>query len=254
MGKFDEYSYKYTLQRLDNWYDSDTDKTNYAQVLLGMNNCTTFEECAKIYKKVYLKYEKYSGDGYKTSRYKYFVEDLNTCLNENLLRLLQQNVNLDNALALKYLANIRQCDETRQHQQKWEAIVKEKGLKVPENSMTSILEAQKKYEEAKEEYQQKDYSYKSKSNGFKRVSKVISDNLNILKSYGYEVLLTDVNFSIRSNFQMFFICLGCFGLFALFIAFCYLLSFASNATISIIVLLIGCGSYFLFYLRDNGKI
>lgn len=254
MGKFDEYSYKYTLQRLDNWYDSDTDKTNYAQVLLGMNNCTTFEECAKIYKKVYLKYEKYSGDGYKTSRYKYFVEDLNTCLNENLLRLLQQNVNLDNALALKYLANIRQCDEIKLHQQKWEAIVKEKGLNVPENTIVSILEAQKKYEEAKEEYQQKDYSYKRKSNGFKRVSRVISDNLKILKSYGYKVLQTDVNVSIKSNFQIFLFYLGCLGLFALFIAFCYLLSFASNATVCIILLLIGCGSYFLFYLRDNGKI
>lgn len=252
MGKFDEYSYKYTLQRLDDWYDSDTDKTNYAQVLLGMNNCTTFEECAKIYKKVYLKYKKYSGDVYKTSRYKYFVEDLNTCLNENLLRLLQQSVNLSNELALKYLANIRQCDETRQHQRKWEAIAKEKGLKVPENTIVSILEAQKKYEEAKEEYLLKDYSFTS--NGFKRVSKVISDNLNILKSFGYEVLPADVNFSIRSNFQMFLICLGCLGLFALIIAFCYMLSFTSYTTISIIVLLIMGGGYVLIELRNNGKI
>ena len=211
MDKYDRYSYSKTLKTLDSWFDWDTEKTNYAQVLLGMNSSTTIEDCFKIYKKVHEKYTRFL----KLDR-QYadndFYEDLNTCLNENLLRLFQQSGNPSNELALECLANMRQCDNLKFHQQKWETMILQKGMDMPGNAVSSIIESQKKYEEARREYIVNNYPLTS--NGFKRVCREISDRLNVLKAYGYKALPYDANFSYKSDFQIYLSLLGLFALFA----------------------------------------
>lgn len=59
MDDYKNYSYSDTLIMLDGWYDHDTEDVNYAQVLLSMNGCNTINDCIKVYKRVYEKYQKY---------------------------------------------------------------------------------------------------------------------------------------------------------------------------------------------------
>lgn len=211
MDKYDRYSYSKTLKTLDSWFDWDTEKTNYAQVLLGMNSSTTIEDCFKIYKKVHEKYTRFLKlDGQYADND--FYEDLNTCLNENLLRLLQQNTETASDFALECLANMRQCNDLKIHQQEWKAIILQRGLDIPSDTISSIIESQEKYEEARSEYMANNYPLTS--NGFKRVSREISDRLNVLKAYGYKALPYDADFSYKSEFQTYLSLLGLFALFA----------------------------------------
>lgn len=59
MLDFKNYSYSDTLKMLDGWYDHDTENVNYTHVLLSMNGCNTINDCIKVYKRVYEKYQKY---------------------------------------------------------------------------------------------------------------------------------------------------------------------------------------------------
>lgn len=235
MNKYSEYSYSRTLKLLDDWYEADTDKTNYAQALLGMNDCENIEGCFKIYKIVHKKYlrlvksDEHFADGD-------FYEDLNTCLNENLLRLFQQNTSIENKNALRYLVNMRHCKSIEKHQRQWETIVSQKGLDILESNVASILDAHVNYVKARDEYMLKEYPIGS--NGYERVTREISDNLKLLKSYGYKVLPYDTNFSYMSKFNLYVVLIG---LFALFVAFVILLALSSSSIQLIVVLCLGIG-------------
>lgn len=110
MEDYKEYNYGDTLRMLDGWYDHDTEDVNYAHVLLSMCRCDSIKECIKIYKRVYEKYQKYMNST-SQSGHKSFDEDLNACLNENILRLLKskgRDIGYD--FANSCLANmVRKC-------------------------------------------------------------------------------------------------------------------------------------------------
>ena len=201
MEDFRNFSYADTLKMLDSWYDHDTENVNYAQVLLGMKDCDSISSCMKVYKRVYQKYMSYMNTT-ELSGHKSFDEDLNTCLNENILRLLKdQGRDIDYDFANSCLANLRQCKDIKKHQSDWLRLV-QRDDRISNVLMTAdkIKEAQKKYEKARDEFL---YShYDPGTNGFKRVKGDIVDNLSVLKQYGYKKLPYDINFLFSNNTQI----------------------------------------------------
>lgn len=192
MGKYDNYSYAETLEFFDGWYDHDRENLNYADVLIGMKDCTTIDECISVWKRVYNKYLALINDTGQ-SGHKSFDEDLNTCLNENLLRLIESKKdNLDQNFALECLANMRQCKRLKAHQKKWEKLAAPLNLTTP---IELITKAQEEYEKARDEYL---YGYlEPGTNGFNRVRETIVNNLETLKSYGYKTLPYDIVFLFK---------------------------------------------------------
>ena len=199
-SEFENYSYSTTLKMLDSWYDHDTENVNYAHVLLGMNGCNTINDCIKIYKRVYEKYQKYMNST-SQSGHKSFDEDLNACLNENILRLLKnkgREIGYD--FADSCLANIRQCKDIKKHQSEWHRIV-QRDENCPNILMSesTIIDAQRNYEKSRDEYL---YGYfKPGTNGFKRVKSGIVDNLDVLKNYGYKTTPYDISFLVKNEMQ-----------------------------------------------------
>ena len=189
MGKYDKYSYAETLEMFDGWYDQDSENVNYADVLIGMKYCTSIDKCMDIWKRVYNKYLALF-DIKDQSGHKSFDEDLNTCLNENLLRIMEMKKDsLDQEFALECLVNMRQCKSIKNHQKKWMKLTTEFSFS---NQIEDITKAQAEYEKARDEYL---YGYfEPGTNGFNRVRETIVDNLETLKLYGYRTLPYDIVF------------------------------------------------------------
>ena len=177
MEDYKEYSYGETLRMLDGWYDHDTEDVNYAHVLLSMRRCDSIKDCIKIYKRVYEKYQKYMNST-SQSEHKSFDEDLNACLNENILRLLKnkgRDIGYD--FANSCLANIRQCKDIKKHQSDWHRLVQH-DENIPNVLMaeSSIIEAQINYEKSREEFLRG--IFQPETNGFRRMKSGIVDNLD----------------------------------------------------------------------------
>ena len=200
MEDYKEYNYGDTLRMLDGWYDHDTEDVNDAHVLLSMSRCDSIKECIKIYKRVYEKYQEYMNST-SQSGHKSFDEDLNACLNENILRLLKskgRDIGYD--FANSCLANIRQCKDIKKHQSDWHRLV-QLDENIPNVLMaeSSIIEAQKNYEESREEFLRG--RFQPGTNGFKRMKSGIVDNLDVLKNYGYVMAPSDISFLVKNETQ-----------------------------------------------------
>lgn len=185
---------------MDGWYDHDTEDVNYAHVLLSMRRCDSIKDCIKIYKRVYEKYQKYMNST-SQSGHKSFDEDLNACLNENILRLLKnkgRDIGYD--FANSCLANIRQCKDIKKHQSDWHRLVQH-DENIPNVLMaeSSIIEAQINYEKSREEFLRG--IFQPETNGFRRMKSGIVDNLDVLKNYGYVMAPSDISFLVKNETQ-----------------------------------------------------
>jgi len=176
MGKFDKYSYSGILTVLDNHYDHDTDSKNYALLLIGMKDCKSVKACLKLYKVVYEMI---------TPVCEEFIQDLNRCLNENLLRLMKvKDQTLSFKLALSSLVNMRKCPNIEQYHKEWDNQCKIAHLDL-EKPKEEIIGAQTLYLRNRNELNY----YPADSNGYKRVEKKIKNNVKTLEKYGSQLIL-----------------------------------------------------------------
>lgn len=161
MKDYSNYSYSGLLESLDTMYEDSSDRKNYAEYLLSMENATTIKKCIKIYDKVY---DRYHVEGTVCP---FLDADLALCLNENIMRILKSNASMTSTDILCTLANLRPCDGIARMQQE---VLKLGKMKVTDNFLAfmtqakEIMEAQKNYQEASGQI-----SVKTKgTNGYKK--------------------------------------------------------------------------------------
>lgn len=189
MSNYEKYSYSRTLQELDDYYNHDTEPVNYAEVMISMGKCNTIDQCIQVWKRVYTKYVSLTGVTEVTG-HEAFVDDLNSCLNENLLRFASIAYPKTNmAFALECLANMRQCSNLESYQKEWFERLSYQAIPVVAGD---IIDAQKEYEKYRSEFLST--HYKQGTNGYKKIKDNINKNIEVLKSYGYRMLPYDVKF------------------------------------------------------------
>ena len=191
MTDYNKYSYSYLLLFLDGCFESDTENKNYAEFLLKMEHAKSLNNLFKIYKKVYAKmlYFLHTKDD---KGHKELDENLNECLNENIVRLLYSKEHPDLKFCVGCLANIRQCASIKKYQN----LVIDYTAKFYsvefDNISREIIEAQIKYSKALDDFY---YGYlEIGTNGFKRMKKELNSNFEILTKNGYIPVAYDRRF------------------------------------------------------------
>lgn len=121
MQDYGNYSYSRLLTFLEEQYLRRSDKKNYAQYLLTMEDSKSIASAIKIYNKVFKKLPTFIYDGkclpkewYKYEQWpessRYLALELNQCLNENILRLYKATSNPTDFFALYCIVNLRESE------------------------------------------------------------------------------------------------------------------------------------------------
>lgn len=208
MIDYSQYKYERLLNYLNKSYEDSADKTNYATVLLGMQDATSIKECLSICDKVRYKYSKgyyYYDKGYD--------EELAICLNDNLMRLMQSNHQIS---AEEVLANLRPCDDLEKYQKEIISCGSSHTQKTPsefEQTANKIISAQKTYLETSDKIE----SQKEGTNGWKNSKKLIKESFEILKENGY--IKNKTNIEIENENQWIFYILAALIIIVLIYAF-----------------------------------
>ena len=180
---YSKYTYSWTLKELDEWHEKDIDKVNYADVLLSMNDATSIEECVNIYNRVYKKYSS-TTIGIYVREGKLFIEDMNKCLNGNIVRLLkspQSELSID--YLKKSLVNLRPCSALKGFQTMVLKVAEERNLSIIDDDINRINETVSDFNDNLQDI--KEEKYGSETNGYRRVRKEFAENLKILEQYGF---------------------------------------------------------------------
>lgn len=139
---------------------------------------------------------------------------MNVCLNENILRLFLADDNLTLESSIKYLVNIRNCDDISFYHEK----ITDKAGREFRNAFLDITSkvicAKKDYFEA---YNELLYTYyEPYTNGYKEIFSKVKSNYKTIKQAGYVRLIGDylpVIEKITKNILLFVLAIGLFLLF-----------------------------------------
>lgn len=182
MVNYNEYRYKDLLMFLDGGYDSDTENKNYAEYLLTMKKAKSLRELIKIYKKVYAKILQFLHTD-KDFGHKGLDEQLNECLNENIVRILCSKDKPLQNFCLSCLANIRECPSIQEFRTSIVDYAVNHCSKDFNILSQNVINAQIAYNEALDEFY---YGYHEVgTNGFKRMRKQLNTNIKVLLKNGY---------------------------------------------------------------------
>jgi len=194
MGKYDAYTYKSALETLDDAYMNSSDGTNYADVLLQMNSCSNIDDCFHIYNRLLRKYNELGKRMYVMSK-DFFDEYLNLCLNENLIRLLKVdseiNYKKDGHKSLVYLVNLRPANNYDDCLKEWKKYIKETGINDALEHFKEIKDAVKKYNSAAYEF--KFTRYSQGTHGYNQLKDEWRKSIYLLIQYGYKTVLEERN-------------------------------------------------------------
>ena len=118
MQDYHKYSCAKLLEYLDGQYESDTDRTNYAEFLLKMQSAYSLKKLIEIYDKVLSKFLELSQFKYHSFYYKgvllhikeadEYLDGLHCFLNENIVRLFHE-LNDSDKFALECIVNLRKA-------------------------------------------------------------------------------------------------------------------------------------------------
>lgn len=195
MSKYSEYRYSELLEFLDFRYECSSGVTNYAIELIRMKDANTLSSLVKIYNKIYSIILKYLNTQEHTG-HKSHDEGLNTCFNENLVRLFMEEESPSIEVCTRYLVNIRECPYIDEYQRS----IIERSTELHGDAFAQkangIVQYQKLYRKAFDELL---YTYfEPGSNGYKKLEENVKRYYNLLAPYGYERTMADYDVWIKT--------------------------------------------------------
>lgn len=198
MNKDKSQKYQVAINILNSFYKNDVDRKNYVDILLSMNNVENLDVCIDSYKTVCKKFKRNISHHY-ISKKDNFKDDVNTCLNDNILRLLEMYNGADKpSYYKKCLSNLRKCKDFKNHQNKCIDYIRRDANLNLDNEIKIIMDAQKKYYDAIDDYNLN--LYKEGTNGYRSTVKNLKDNLKLLKKNGYIICPFEENKLTENNY------------------------------------------------------
>ena len=204
MSKYQSYSCSNLLEYFDSWYEHDTDRTNYAQYLLTMQDASSVKDMIGIYDKVLWKFiVRYHGIGKEelvselwyninmlSCDTRVYWESLNVFLNENIKRLFDSQEYSDK-LAFECITNLREasnCAKIRKYffSQSSESVAANK-----EKILSSLDVVNKATEHIT--------PYNIDTNGYLVYKSKYIENIKYLISIGFIKSIKDITFELNTN-------------------------------------------------------
>lgn len=195
MSKYSRYRYSGLLEFLDFHYECSSGVTNYAIELLRMNNMCDLTALVNRYNTIYSRMLKYLNTR-EDAGHKDYDEDLNTCFNENLVRLFMKEKNPSLETCSRYLVNIRECPYIEEYQ---EAVIEKSTALYGDafaQKANGIVQYQQFYQEAYDELLYTDFE--PGSNGYKKLEENVKRCSKLLAVYGYKRTIADYNMWIKT--------------------------------------------------------
>lgn len=188
MSKYSKYRYSELLKFLDFRYECESYSTNYAMELIRMKEVESLRSLVKRYNKIYSILLEYLNSRVHTG-HKSYDEDLNTCFNENLVRLFMEEESPSSETCTRYLVNVRECPYIEEYQKSIVGRSTELYGDAFAQKANNIIQYQKLYCKAYDEFL---YTYfEPGSNGYKKLEENVKRYYNFLTPYGYVRTMAD---------------------------------------------------------------
>lgn len=208
MSKYQSYSCYKLLELFDSWYEHDTDRLNYAQYLLTMQNAQSIKDMIEIYNKVLWKFIlRYNGIG-KEDLVSETWYDINTLsidtreywrsldvfLNENILRLFNSQDYTDE-LAVECFINLR---ETSNYYSSRQSIISKSTAEASstmdklESSLSIVTDAPNHIS-----------PYNLETNGYREYKPKYIDSIKEILRHGYIKSIKDSAFELKNKIYYF---------------------------------------------------
>ena len=204
MSNYESYSCAKLLCYLESIYEHDTDRTNYAKLLLTMQEANSVKALMNIYDKVLWKFiQEYYGHYVSETWYdinnvsseaKDYWRSLNAFLNENIKRIFDSQEYSDK-LSLCCLTNLREswnCISI------WQDILSKSSdiIHAKSNEIQSLLSIIDNITE-------KITPYNINTNGYIESKKEYKESIKHLKRMGFIKSIKDTTFESRTNISFF---------------------------------------------------
>lgn len=208
MDKFDEYTYARTLRFFEAYYPYDTEDVHYDDMMLSMSQCKTIDELITIRECVKEKIEKIGrSETYgmlpkdiieelseKSSIYSYqpwsitvkdnLRSDVNTCYDENVLRLLEKNESISANVCGECFINLSYCWERSPYKAKIIDIANKKANIDVSELLETIAKQKKGFNEHWDNYK----GFKVGMNGYNKAKEVVIGDFEYLKQFNWRLL------------------------------------------------------------------
>ena len=201
MEDYSKYSYKRLLGFLQEKYQYDNDRTNYALTLLSMEETSTINDLLRIYSSVFKKLPEYIYmKGYVPEYWdrpdcwaghkEWLALELNQCLNENLLRLYKTFDEPTKEQCASFVVNLRKCNNIETVQGE---VLQGKNEEYITDLKNLIAKRDDSY---KVRERMKDLG--PEANGFKDLEPVYVQLMKELSDSGYEKSIAETRFESQN--------------------------------------------------------
>ena len=204
MSNYKSYSCYNLLKYLDSWYEHDTDRTNYAEYLLTMQNVSSVKDMIGIYNRVLWKFIlNYNGLGKEdlvsntwydinmlSDDTKIYWRSLDVFLNENIERLFNSQEYSDK-LAYECITNLREarnCAGIRNY-------IFSKSSDIVTSSKDKIMSSLAVINEAPDHIS----PYNLDTNGYLDYKSKYIENVKYLISLGFVRSIKDTTFEMKTK-------------------------------------------------------
>lgn len=210
MNDYNEYTYNRTLQFFEAYYPYDVEDVHYSEVLLSMNQCTSIDKMMAVRERLKDKVnkgviqsnlEKIPDEIIKqlakcgsrivvqnTPSFKglkaHLNADIDTCYNENIVRLLQEKDTITAEFCGECFVNLSNCSNNIEKKNIIIQIAKERA----DLDVKDLLETiSKRYKDLRKHWN-KYKGFKKGMNEYIPAKKAVEDDFNYLKQFNWRLL------------------------------------------------------------------
>lgn len=208
MNDFKEYPYGRTLLFFEAYYPYDTEDVHYDEVMLSMSQCKTIDELITIRERLNEKIKKVGGSEtfdklpkdlkeelsqsssiYSHQHWTITVKDnlrldVNSCYDENVLRLLEKNESITANVCGECFINLSHCWELSPYKEKIIDVAKKKANIDVSELLETIVKRHEDFKEHWDCYK----GFKEGMNGYNSAKKVVMDDFEYLKRFNWRLL------------------------------------------------------------------
>lgn len=201
MNDYSNYSYGRILRFFDAYYPYDNEDIHYSEVIISMNQCSTIDELISIRERLKEKVKKITDfkilpkDIIKelsiiNNRQLYgsiqdnLIHDIDSCYDENILRLLSESDNITEQLCGECFINLSYCFELSENK---DLIIQLANERAKIDVSELLVTIAKRYESFKEHWIEFK-RFNKEMNGYNSAKKVVEEDFEYLKKFKWRLL------------------------------------------------------------------